>query len=233
MNGPAPPLPVRHQPQRRHLGAGIDAGRVGGEATDGGHPPWPYARLSARLRLLGPRQCHLDRHGARPVGIEIADEARQQPPGLCQLVSQRPTQPQVVDESLLQRARRAALILFVRLLVSLAGSVPSCSTSTSRRCQGCFPPSPASPRSGCPQLRSSRCDDLTAESFHLRTVIKRLVAHGFVFRTNEMRVGSGASCTPRLRCSRSRRNSFGCPLSTASPALGCSSHLPELPITKP
>ena len=44
---------------------------------------------------------------------------------------------------------------------------------------GLLPPSPAPPGSGCPQLQPGRCDDPAAESFHLRTVIKRLVAHGF------------------------------------------------------
>ena len=44
---------------------------------------------------------------------------------------------------------------------------------------GLLPPSPASPGSGFPQLQPGRCDDPAAESFHLRTVMKRLVAHGF------------------------------------------------------
>ncbi len=48
--------------------------------------------------------------------------------------------------------RLQALVPLVRLLNSLAGPVPSGSTDTSRRCQGCLPPSRASPRSGCPQL---------------------------------------------------------------------------------
>lgn len=56
-----------------------------------------------------------------------------------------------------------------------------------------------------------------------------------VFRTNEIRVGSGASCTPGLRCSHSRRSCFGCRcrFSAASPVLRCFSHLPEFPITEP
>jgi hypothetical protein len=56
-----------------------------------------------------------------------------------------------------------------------------------------------------------------------------------MFRTNEIRVGSGAPCTPGLRCSHSRRNRFDCRcrFSATSPALRCFSHLPELPITKP
>ena len=40
----------------------------------------------------------------------------------------------------------------VLLSVTLAGPAPSGSTGTPRRCQGCFPPSPAPPGSGCPQL---------------------------------------------------------------------------------
>jgi hypothetical protein len=56
-----------------------------------------------------------------------------------------------------------------------------------------------------------------------------------MFRTNEIRVGSGASCTPGLRCSHSRRICFDCRcrFSAASPSLRYFSHLPELPITKP
>src|ERR1039458_4293176 len=44
---------------------------------------------------------------------------------------------------------------------------------------GLLPPSPAPPGSGFPQLQPGRCDDPAAESSHLRTVMKRLVAHGF------------------------------------------------------
>ena len=42
--------------------------------------------------------------------------------------------------------------LSLHLLTSLAEPGPSGSTDPSRRCQGCFPPSPAFPGSGCPQL---------------------------------------------------------------------------------
>ena len=59
---------------------------------------------------------------------------------------------------------------------------------------GLLPPLPAPPGSGCPQLQPDRCDDPAAESFHLRTVMKRLVAHGF----------HGSA---RMRCGRA-----GCPL---------------------
>ena len=46
-----------------------------------------------------------------------------------------------------------SLVSHVHLLNSLAGPRPSGSAGRSRRCQGCFPPSPASPGSGCPQLQ--------------------------------------------------------------------------------
>src|SRR5690349_20607958 len=42
------------------------------------------------------------------------------------------------------------LVPLVHLLVSLAGPAPSGSAGASRRCQGCFPPSPAPPGSDCP-----------------------------------------------------------------------------------
>jgi hypothetical protein len=61
--------------------------------------------------------------------------------------------------------------LALHLLVSLAGPDPSGSTEPSRRCRGCFPPSPVSPGSGCPQLLPGRCDGLATEVFHLHTVI--------------------------------------------------------------
>ena len=69
------------------------------------------------------------------------------------------------------------MVPHVRLSVSLAGPRPSGSAGPSRRCQGCLPPSPASPGSGCPQLQWTRCDESTAVSFHHGTVRERLVAH--------------------------------------------------------
>lgn len=62
------------------------------------------------------------------------------------------------------------LVSHVHLPISLAGPRPSGSTGPSRRCQGCYPPSPVSPGSGCPQLRAARCDEPQAVSFHHRTV---------------------------------------------------------------
>jgi hypothetical protein len=54
---------------------------------------------------------------------------------------------------------------------------PSGSTDASRRCQGCFPPSPASPGSDCPQLLPGRCDDPAVKVSHPHSVTQRLVAH--------------------------------------------------------
>ncbi len=56
-----------------------------------------------------------------------------------------------------------------------------------------------------------------------------------MFRTNEIRVGSGAPFTPGLRCSHNRRKRFGCRCrsSATSPTLRSFSCLPELRVTKP
>ena len=69
-----------------------------------------------------------------------------------------------------------ARVSHVRLLISLAGPRPSAGAGPSRRCRGCCPPSPASPRSGCPQLAPACCEKRAAVSFHHRTVKQRLVA---------------------------------------------------------
>ena len=69
------------------------------------------------------------------------------------------------------------LVPHVRLSVSLARPRPSGSTDLSRRCQGCFPPSPASPGSGCPQLQPACCDSPAVKVSHPHSNPQRLVAH--------------------------------------------------------
>jgi hypothetical protein len=74
------------------------------------------------------------------------------------------------------------LVPLVCRLILLARPGPSGSTEPSRRCQRCFPPSPASPGSGCAQLLPGCCDNparRTSTSFGTRrlTAHKRLVAH--------------------------------------------------------
>ncbi len=69
------------------------------------------------------------------------------------------------------------LVPHVRLSVSLARPRPSGSTGPSRRCQGCFPPSPASPGSGCPQLQPACCDSPAVKVSHPHSNPQRLVAH--------------------------------------------------------
>jgi hypothetical protein len=59
-----------------------------------------------------------------------------------------------------------ALVPLVHLLVLLAGPAPSGSADAPRRCQDCFPPSPASPGSGCPQLQPGCCDSPAARASH-------------------------------------------------------------------
>jgi hypothetical protein len=71
-----------------------------------------------------------------------------------------------------------SLLRGVHTLVHCRYTFPSCSPGTRssdsadppRLCQGCLPPSPVSPGSGCPQLQLARCDEPTAVSFHHGTV---------------------------------------------------------------
>lgn len=74
------------------------------------------------------------------------------------------------------------LVPVVYRLISLAGPHPSGSTRPSRLCQRCFPPSPASPGSGCAPLPPGRYDDparrpLTSFNSERLTAHQRLVAH--------------------------------------------------------
>ena len=54
------------------------------------------------------------------------------------------------------------LVSRVLLSVTLAEPAPSGSTGTSRLCLGRSPPTPARPRTGCPQLSQSCCDRTTS-----------------------------------------------------------------------
>ena len=69
-----------------------------------------------------------------------------------------------------------SLVPHVHLSVSLAGPGPSGSTGPSRRCRGCFPPSPASQDQAAPSF-TSPLRRAGREVFHPRTVTERLVAH--------------------------------------------------------
>jgi len=74
------------------------------------------------------------------------------------------------------------LVPHVYRLISLAGPGPSGSTKPSRLCRRCFPPSPASPGSGCAQLPPGCCDSparrsRTSFDSQRLTAHPRLVAH--------------------------------------------------------
>jgi hypothetical protein len=68
--------------------------------------------------------------------------------------------------------------LSLHLLTSLDEPAPSGSSGTSRRCRGCFPPSPAFPRSGCPQLHQ------TAATARRRRSLTSTRLHGASWRTS-------------------------------------------------
>jgi hypothetical protein len=69
------------------------------------------------------------------------------------------------------------LVSHVHRSISLTGPAPSGSTGTPRPRQGCFPPSPASPRSGCLLPQAACHDRPPATASHRCKVIQRLVAH--------------------------------------------------------
>jgi hypothetical protein len=75
----------------------------------------------------------------------------------------------------------STLVSLLHLLVSLAGPAPSGNTGTSRRCQGRSRP-PAPPRSNCPQLQPSCCNNQAAESSHPRSDTPRLAAHRLIHK---------------------------------------------------
>lgn len=72
--------------------------------------------------------------------------------------------------------RRKTPVPRVLLSIMLAGPAPSGGTATSRLCQGRFPPSPAPPGSGCPQLQQPCCDRALAKVSHLHSNQQRLTA---------------------------------------------------------
>ena len=70
-----------------------------------------------------------------------------------------------------------SLVQSLRLSVSLAGPGPSGGPDPSRRCQGCFPPSPTPLGSGCPQLHR------TAATARSGGPLTRRRIHGASWRT--------------------------------------------------
>ncbi len=77
--------------------------------------------------------------------------------------------------------KRQTTVPRVCLSISLARPASSGSTDTSRLCQGRLPPSPAPPRSGCPQPRSPCCDRVTMKVSHPHSINKGLTAHTYVY----------------------------------------------------
>jgi hypothetical protein len=135
-----------------------------------------------------PRSPRTDRRGRRPAVIPAASPQLRRrpspwPPRPALSAGHRASSPHSRPPCTAPRPRSARFragssltgrrhwFLSVHLLVSLAGPAPSGSTGTSRRCQGCFPPSPASPGSGCPQLHPAaatarRCRSPTSTRIH-------------------------------------------------------------------
>ncbi len=94
------------------------------------------------------------------------------------------------------------LVPHVHLSASLARPRPSGSADLSRRCQGCFPPSPASPGSGCPQLQPACCDSPAVKVSHLHRNPQRLVAHLIHIPSVPRRVSTRPRCVHEPRGER-------------------------------
>ena len=167
--------PRRHQPATGLPADQLAAGR-GGDRRDGSHVHSRTVRRGRRpaMPLQHRHGYAAGLHRGLPAGdIDPAKEFPARPACGCALLPS-PDPPGSSWWVLLRGVQ--PLVPHVHLSVSLAGPGPSGSAGPSRRCQGCFPPSPASPGSGCPQLQPARCDEPAAVSFHHRTVQERLVA---------------------------------------------------------
>ena len=102
-----PPLfAVGDQPERWHLGAGIDAGHVPGEPAGHGHPLRPQVAARRGVRQLRPGQSRVERDGRGADRVQVGDEPWQQTDRLGELVTERVAQPQVVLGPLGQGAHR-------------------------------------------------------------------------------------------------------------------------------
>ena len=112
----------------------------------------PFDRVGAQL-------CPCNIATATPQAFTVASRVgdinrpKSSPPSIARwvYVAARPRSARFEPLGLLRSFR--SLVPRVRLSVLLAGPGPSGGASPSRRCQGCFPPSPPVPEgSGCPQL---------------------------------------------------------------------------------
>jgi hypothetical protein len=101
--------------------------------------------------------------------------------------------------------RRKTPVPRVLLSITLAGPAPSGSTGHVPASSGPLSPSPASPRSDCPQLQPHCCDSGLVQVFHLHSNQQRLTAQTEV----EPEPGIGQRLAVDLDPKRQRRGSTG------------------------
>ena len=139
----APPsAPADDAPARSRTGCSREGTRTVPTFTDD--------RSSGEAPSSAPRHRHgyaADFHHGLPPNRPARSSRPASPPAV-----RTATQPISARLELVGLEGLDTLVSHVHLPVSLAGPAPSGSTGSSRRCQGCLPPSPASPGSGCPQL---------------------------------------------------------------------------------
>ncbi len=104
--GCRPPPRDGEQTGRWDLMSWVDRVQVAGKAAHRAQPVVDADRLES-LGLTGPGDRQLDGHHRRSTGLEVDDEARQEPGRINELETQPPAQPQVIIEMLAQRAHRA------------------------------------------------------------------------------------------------------------------------------
>ena len=173
--GGSAPLPS-HQPTTSLPAAGL-AARTDGTPNSGSHVHHGFVRRDRCPAM--PLRPSVSTPQTFLTAIRTGDITRSDDPMADMIaVGLRRSQPRSARFELVGCLRGfLTLVPHVHLSVSLAGPAPSGSAGTPRRCQGCFPPSPASPGSGCPQLQPGRCDDQAVKVFHLHSYPWRLVAH--------------------------------------------------------
>jgi hypothetical protein len=146
-------VPPRGQQSTVDLPAAAPAGRRGGQPQGGSHVHHePVSGLGAQL-------CPCSIATPTPQAFDVASGPTKKIPTEGVARSRKRTSvhcypgPHPPGWSRCIRLRGfQTLVPHVHLPASLAEPGPSGSASPPRRCQGCFPPSPAPPGSGCPQL---------------------------------------------------------------------------------
>jgi hypothetical protein len=175
-----PSVPPRHHQPTASLPAATQIGRREGRHRDGSHVH--HVSIDGVGAQLFPLQHRHEYAAVLPRGLTtdcIRSASESPPANYASGVRCAPAH--------IHQVGAGVSLEGVQPLVHFRYAFPSRSASTGRLMVparlafvGAAPALPALPRSGCPQLQSGCCDSPTAESFHLRSITWRLVAHNAV-----------------------------------------------------